>query len=125
MHLNHFYSFLHPDGTTLENLDGWFSEEKWQKLWLRKIDAYMNRYANDSIIDVWELWNEINTVEASWDIIKTWTYNTIKKIKNMASKQLVVNSLGSYDSDDVGCAYKDFEQVGMDFLQVHRYLDRN
>ena len=90
----------------------------------KKISAYMNRYAYEPTIAVWELWNEINTVEASWDIIKTWTQNAIKTLKSLAPKQLVVNSLGSYDCDDAKIAYKDFDSVEMDFMQVHRYLDQ-
>lgn len=117
-------TFVHPDGTILDNVDEWFTEPKWQTLWQKKISAYMNRYAYEPTIAVWELWNEINTVEASWDIIKTWTQNAIKTLKSLAPKQLVVNSLGSYDCDDAKIAYKDFDSVEMDFMQVHRYLDQ-
>lgn len=111
-------------GTILDNVDEWFTEPKWQTLWQKKISAYMNDMHMSRPIAVWELWNEINTVEASWDIIKTWTQNAIKTLKSLAPKQLVVNSLGSYDCDDAKIAYKDFDSVEMDFMQVHRYLDQ-
>ena len=115
----------HPDGTKLGSMHEWFTQDKWQRLWWNKINAYMHRYANDPTIAMWELWNEIDAVaEIKWEELRDWTFKTIPIIKEKSPKNLVVNSLGSYDSDWAKPHYEEFKNDVIDSQQVHRYLDQ-
>jgi len=115
----------HPDGSQLSSMHEWFTEEKWQSLWWNKINAYMHRHANDPTIAMWELWNEINAVaEIKWEELRDWTFATIPMVKEKSPKNLVVNSLGSYDSDWAKPHYEEFKHDVIDSQQVHRYLDQ-
>ncbi len=116
----------HPDGSSgPDHIDEWFAEEKWRELWLRKVDAYMARYGDDPVIMSWELWNEINACKISdWDIQNSWTRRMLQEVKKRSSRNLVVNSLGSFDTESKMAKYRDFHMEEMDFQQVHRYLDQ-
>ncbi|MCL2285357.1 MAG: glycoside hydrolase family 5 protein [Firmicutes bacterium] len=115
----------HPDGSKLCSMHEWFTEEKWQCLWWNKINAYMHRHANDPTIAMWELWNEIDAVaEIKWEELRDWTFKTIPMVKEKSPKNLVVNSLGSYDSDWAKPHYEEFKNDVIDSQQVHRYLDQ-
>lgn len=121
-----FYrAVVDPDtGASPRDMDEWFSDARWQDLWLRKVRAMSERYAEDPTIAVWELWNEINACQTSrWEVQRDWTGQMLKRIAPLFPRQLVVNSLGSYDNEKKRVHHDDFAAIGMPFLQVHRYLD--
>jgi hypothetical protein len=85
----------------------------------------MARYANDPTIMAWELWNEMDCVRTShWELVREWTRDMLREIKRMAPRQLVTNSLGSFDDVRKQRVQDDFRMAEMDFQQVHRYLDQ-
>jgi hypothetical protein len=115
----------HPvDGVSPASMDEWFTDEKWQALWWKKINAYVARYGGDPTVMAWELWNEINACSVSdWGILRDWTANTAKQLQSLVPQQLVVNSLGSFDRSKWKSVYDDFHMDELAFQQVHRYLD--
>jgi len=115
----------HPvDGSIPRDMAEWFQKEKWQSLWWKKVEAYIARYGGDPVIMAWELWNEINACSVDWKIARDWTQRTLRRLKPLVPKQLVVNSLGSFDSEWSIPHYRDFLMEEMEFQQVHRYLDQ-
>ncbi|MFZ4776207.1 MAG: cellulase family glycosylhydrolase [Terrimicrobiaceae bacterium] len=112
-------------GGAPENMDEWFQQPLWQDLWFQKVNAVTARYGNDPIIMAWELWNEIDCCEtSSWNVQQEWTAATLAKIKFLCPKNLVTNSLGSFDTEEKIAFQNDFKMEEMDFQQVHRYLDQ-
>ena len=106
-------------------MDEWFTEQTWRDLWLKKVRAYIARYGDDPTVMAWELWNEIDCCATSrWEIQREWTRDMLRAIKAMAPKQLVTNSLGSFDAEHKQGIQDDFHMEEMDFQQVHRYLDQ-
>ena len=118
---------LHDPQTMAQpaNMDDWFHNPLWQQLWWQKIDAYLARYGDDPVVMAWELWNEIDCCQTSaWAIQRDWTEKTLRAIKHRSPRNLVTNSLGSFDYDDKQVGQDDFKMAAMDFQQVHRYLDQ-
>lgn len=112
-------------GREPESMDEWFQEAQWQELWFKKVNALTARYGNDPVIMAWELWNEIDCCSTSgWKVQLEWTRATLPKIKGLCPRNLVVNSLGSFDNEKKIVLQNDFKMDEMDFQQVHRYLDQ-
>jgi hypothetical protein len=120
-----FKALEHPaDGRRPASVDEWLQDPSWRALWLKKVAAYMARYAGDPTVAVWELWNEMDCVRGQWELVREWTRDMLRALKEMAPRQLVVNSLGSYDDQRKQRVQDDFRMAEMDFQQVHRYLDQ-
>jgi hypothetical protein len=121
-----FYKDLrHPeDGRRPVDVDEWLQEPTWRELWLVKARAYIARYGGDPTVMAWELWNEMDCVRGRWELVREWTRDMLVALKRMAPRQLVVNSLGSYDHPRKAGVQDDFRMAEMDFQQVHRYLDQ-
>ncbi|MFW5803417.1 MAG: hypothetical protein ACOCWJ_05820 [Verrucomicrobiota bacterium] len=115
-----------PDGAPgPANIQEWFTSPRWRDLWLKKVDAYTARYGDDPTVMCWELWNEINACKVSdWAAPRDWTQAMLPELKKRSPRNLVVNSLGSFDSENKVPNYTDFHMDEMEFQQVHRYLDQ-
>ncbi|MFW5856817.1 MAG: hypothetical protein ACOCX4_02980 [Planctomycetota bacterium] len=116
----------HPDdGRSPTDMDEWFTSEVWQALWGRKVDALLARYGDDPAVFAWELWNEIDCCATSdFTIQCDWTRRWLRTIKAASPRNLVTNSLGSFDHDGKQALQDAFGMDEMDFQQVHRYLDQ-
>lgn len=108
------------------SVDDWLRDPLWQERWFEKVQAYLARYGGDPTVMAWELWNEMDcVVTEQWELVRDWTRAMLRRIKQHAPDQLVVNSLGSFDDEAKLGVYADFAQMAeMDFQQVHRYLDQ-
>ena len=115
-----------PDGSPgPADIEEWFREDEWRQLWLQKVDAYTARYGDDPVVMCWELWNEINACKTSdFSVQRDWTQAMLPELKKRSPRNLVVNSLGSFDTDDKVPIYETFHMDEMEFQQVHRYLDQ-
>ncbi|MDO4582892.1 MAG: hypothetical protein Q4D62_02205 [Planctomycetia bacterium] len=90
-------------------------------------EYYLNRCAflaqhfqNETAVFAWELWNEVNCIPNS----VVWTETMLPQVHAMFPHQMVIQSLGSYDSPGSAAMYQKFaEMEGNEILQVHRYLD--
>lgn len=116
----------HPaDGRSPGNMDNWFLGDEWQQLWWKRVDAYLARYGNDPTVIAWELWNEINCcVTSDWSVQREWTRRVLPLVKAKSPRNLVTNSIGSFDMERYQSWYDDFKMDEMEFQQVHRYLDQ-
>jgi hypothetical protein len=89
------------------------------------VEAYLARYSDDPTVMAWELWNEINCCATrDWSVQREWTRRMLPRIKARSPRNLVTNSIGSFDMERYQSWYDDFRMPEMDFQQVHRYLDQ-
>ncbi len=106
-----------------ESADHWLTEDIWKDGWLYKVKELSKRYSGDTQIFTIELWNEMNCI-GNWKNMLEWNKKMLEKVKELFPKNLVVNSLGSFDSPKVKKSYDDFCWDKCDFVQIHRYLDQ-
>ena len=104
-----------PDGSPgPADIDEWFDSAAWRALWLKKVDAYTARYGDDPIVMCWELWNEINACKTrDWASQRDWTQAMLPELKKRSPRNLVVNSLGSFDTESKTEQYLDFHMPGL------------
>ena len=125
---NHFAyrRYIDPDtGRQLKDENEWFTSSKWNARWMKDIEPYLARCQNDPVVFAWELWNEIDCGEGSFESVTGFTKRMLKEIKNISPYNLAVNSLGSFDEESKQERQDCFcEMPEMDFQQVHRYLDQ-
>ena len=123
-----FNKNFYLNGEKCSSAKEWLTEDKWKKEWLKKVEEYAKRYAGDTVIFAIELWNEMNAMGEEWgtlysDIIK-WNEEMLLKVKKLFPDHLVVNSIGSLDSEETLAMYNEFPWEKCDFKQMHRYLDQ-
>jgi hypothetical protein len=121
-----FYKELrHPeDGRAPESINAWLTEPTWRQLWLKKVRAYTARYGGDPVVMAWELWNEMDCVAGDFDRVVAWTADMLKEVRALSPRNLVTNSLGSFDDAAKIELQEAFHLPEMDIDQVHRYLDQ-
>ena len=85
----------------------------------------MNRYGSDTRFFGWELWNEMNAVTGPQDAdFFSWNEQMLDEVKQRFPGNLVMQSLGSFDTDRVRSLYRKMMLLpGNQVAQVHRYLD--
>src|SRR5436190_852108 len=113
------------NGGPLDSIRQYLTSSAGQQLFLNKIDFYQKRYGSDSLFFGWELWNEMNAMKGPEDsIFFAWNEKMLTEVKNRFPENLVMQSLGSFDNDDVRPVYKKMMLLpGNEIAQVHRYLD--
>lgn len=110
-------------GEYCPDFETWLTDEKWQAPWRNKIDEFLKRYGGDTTIFAFELWNEMNCVEAPTETMLAWTDKMCSYIRGKVPN-MAVNSVGSYDNAQWASFYKMFESDKLSFSQIHRYLDQ-
>jgi hypothetical protein len=109
-------------GGPAKDMDDFFQGERSREQFKKKLDFYAERYSDEPAIFAWELWNEMDTVRAKGYM--EWTEEMLAELKKRFPKNMVTQSLGSFDNDSKReryrrlCLMKD-----NDFANVHRYLD--
>jgi Cellulase (glycosyl hydrolase family 5) len=113
------------NGGPLDSIRQYLTSSKGQQLFLNKIDFYQKRYGSDSLFFGWELWNEMNAMKGPEDsIFFAWNEKMLGEVKQRFPENLVMQSLGSFDNDNVRPVYKKMMLLpGNEIAQVHRYLD--
>ena len=113
------------NGGPLDSIRQYLTSSKGQQLFLDKIDFYQKRYGSDTLFFGWELWNEMNAMKGPEDnIFFQWNEKMLGEVKRRFPANLVMQSLGSFDDDQVRTIYKKMMLLpGNEIAQVHRYLD--
>lgn len=124
----YFNKNLYLNGEKCSCAKEWLTEDKWKEAWLNKIREFAKRYSGDTEIFAVELWNEMNCMGEEWgrlypEIVK-WNEEMIPKIKKLFPDNMITNSIGSLDSEEVLESYNTFPWSKCDFKQMHRYLDQ-
>ncbi len=112
-------------GGPLDSIRQYLTSAEGQQLFLNKLDFYKQRYGSDTLFFGWELWNEMNAMKGPEDsVFFAWNVKMLDEVKKRFPENLVMQSLGSFDTDGVRSLYKRMMLLdGNEIAQVHRYLD--
>ena len=95
--------------------------EQGQNLFLKKVGFYKQHVGDHPAVFAWELWNEMDCVQGDWF---KWSTLMFPRLHQIFPKNMVVQSLGSYDRETKHPSYRRLSDMpGNDVAQVHRYLD--
>ena len=109
-------------GGPAQSIADFFDGEASRDQFRRKIRWYAARYGDQPIVYGWELWNEIDAVRGG-DYM-AWTELMLPALREAFPKNLVMQSLGSFDRANKRDRYRRHSTMaGNDLAQVHRYLD--
>lgn len=119
------FAYHKSQGGPLDSISQYLSTEAGRKLFLNKVDFYQKRYGADTLFFGWELWNEMNAVRGPEDsTFFAWNELMLKEVKKRFPEHLVMQSLGSFDTDKVRPVYERMMHIPEnEVAQVHRYLD--
>lgn len=109
-------------GGPADSIADFFDGETSREQFRRKIAWYQKRFGSRPEIFGWELWNEIDAV--SGGDVMAWTAVMLPVLRAAFPRNLVMQSLGSFDTDNKRDLYRRHSTLaGNDLAQVHRYLD--
>ena len=119
-----FAKALHhvSQGGPAESTADFFNGGRGREQFKQKLAWFARRYGSDPTVFGWELWNEMDAIQAGdW---KAWTTVMLPELHRLFPQNLAMQSLGSYDNISKRKRYEDLCRLeGNDVLQVHRYLD--
>ncbi len=110
------------NGSPFENMDEYINTEKGRQAYLNRLEMLRKRFGDNPAIFGWELWNEMNAIESEglWD----WNEYMLPKVHAMFPKNMVMQSLGSFDHEGTRNDYRYINRMqSNDVAQIHRYLD--
>ncbi|MGM0377789.1 MAG: cellulase family glycosylhydrolase, partial [Bacteroidota bacterium] len=115
---------VHPAGKG-NSLDEYMTTEAGRQLFINRMDFFAERYGSDPVFFGWELWNEINAMaDPENPVFYPWHYTMLTELKQRFPKNLVMQSLGSFDREHWRKAYQMLNAMEEnEVAQVHRYLD--
>lgn len=109
-------------GGPAKDIDDFFQGRASREQFKKKLKWYADRYGDDPVIFAWELWNEMDTVRGKGYM--EWTEEMLAELKKLFPKNMVTQSLGSFDNDSKRPRYQRASLMpDNDFANVHRYLD--
>jgi len=119
------FAYHTSHGGPLDSIRQYLTSSAGKKLFLDKIDFYKKKYGSDTLFFGWELWNEMNAMKGPEDsVFFAWNEKMLAEVKSRFPENLVMQSLGSFDRDNVRPVYKKMMALrGNEIAQVHRYLD--
>ena len=95
-----------------------------KQVYMDKVNFIKETYGDDPRVFAWELWNEMNAISVGQDQVNEWTADILLKLIDIFKRNMVTQSLGSYDGDWHTQFYRAIPAMrGNDIIQVHRYLD--
>jgi len=109
-------------GGPLTDMNEYLQGDAGKRLFRQRAQALARRLAANPNVFGWELWNEMDAVKATgWE---SWTNTMLEECQGLFPNHLVMQSLGSYDSEQKrGMYYRMASLPANDVAQVHRYLD--
>lgn len=88
--------------------------------YLTRTQKYIELFGTHPAVFGWELWNEVNCIPNC----TPWTEFMLERVTAMRPKQLVFQSLGSFDSESQARLYPQHAALSQNSLiQIHRYFD--
>jgi hypothetical protein len=110
------------NGGTFENIRQYINSPEGRKNYLSRAKALADKYRDSPQIFSWELWNEMDAVDAGdW---YPFSQEMLDAVQVLFPNHLVAQTLGSLHSADADARYEKLFTLGHnDYLTVHRYLD--
>jgi hypothetical protein len=116
-------SYHISNGGPFQDMQEYISSEQGRQEYLKRLSFLQNRYGDDPAVFGWELWNEMNAVEAGG--IEKWNVEMLDTVHKMFPKNMVMQSLGSLDRESSFPVYEFINKLeSNDVMQVHRYIDQ-
>ncbi len=114
--------YAQANGGPLPDMDAYLRSDAGRQLFLNRAKALARRYGGHPAVFGWELWNEMDAVRGKgWE---SWTTAMLTELQTLFPNHLVMQSLGSYDTESKRAMYQRVTALpGNDVAQVHRYLD--
>ena len=110
------------NGGPFKNVDEYINTEKGRQAFLNRIEFFSKRYGNHPAVFGWELWNEMNGIMCKG--LREWNDYMLPKVHKLFPKNLVLQSLGSFDMEGRRPDYRYINQLpSNDVAQIHRYID--
>lgn len=104
---------------TMKTIKDYVNSETGRSYFLNRCRQF-EKFRDNPYVFGWEIWNEMNCLP---DFIP-FTKFVLPKLHEMFPRQMVMQSLGSYDYAPVFDSYKTINTMpGNDVAQIHRYLD--
>jgi hypothetical protein len=115
------YSMEH--GGPLHTMEEYFTTETGKNLFIKRLEFYSKRYADNPYVFGVELWNEVECVDGvPLEVVTEWSIQMLKKQKELFPKHLSLQSFGSFESETKKDLFKQFYSMpGNEISQVHRY----
>ena len=112
------------NGGFADSVTEFMTSPEGRKHFIRKLELLSRHFAGEPTIAAWELWNEINTLNAPETVWKEWSELMLQELHRCFPHQMCLQNLGSFDSFVHQSRYDWLCTLpGCDFSQAHRYLD--
>jgi hypothetical protein len=109
-------------GGPFNNMDEYINSEKGKQVFLRKVNFLKSRYGDNPVVFGWELWNEMNGIMCGG--LREWNDDILVRVHQIFRKNLVLQSLGSFDMESRRPDYSYINSLTSDDVaQIHRYID--
>jgi hypothetical protein len=110
------------NGGPFNNIDEYINTDKGKQAFLNRLKFFSRRYGNHPAVFGWELWNEMNGIMCKG--LREWNDFMLPEVHRLFPKNLVLQSLGSFDMESRRPDYRYINQLpSNDVAQIHRYID--
>ncbi|WP_229365666.1 hypothetical protein [Fibrisoma montanum] len=111
------------NGGPFADMAGYIQSDNGRATYLNKVDLFRQRYGDHPAVFGWELWNEMNAIRSAG--LYDWNAYMLPEVHRKFPKNLVMQSLGSFDSEKARPDYRFINSLkANDVAQIHRYLDK-
>lgn len=116
--------YIRENGGFADNMQEFLTSPKSRSNFIAKLELLAKHFADCPTIMAWELWNEINAVDAPEQHWMNWTKAMLPELHRLFPNQLALQSLGSFDTLSRHHIYDWLCNLEHnDLNQAHRYLD--
>lgn len=108
----------------INDIKEWLNSEECFEQWFSQIYKYLLHYKNDPVIMAFEVWDEIDLVDAPQEDLLRFAKKAVEKIKEISPKNMVTVGMGTlYNEADVKRQKEFLDGMDISFLQTKRFLN--